>query len=265
MKNLLTVICVGFCLFICSCKNETIQLQRPVSEISIDGDASDWENAPLQFVEDFNGMLGLANDDDNMYVVFKFSDGMLARKIRRFGATFWIDIEGDKNKQYGIRYASSKELADSLDVMRPMFQSENSEMKSRAPQLQARAVEPGFMILINGEQEDLMAEKSKAGPAASSNYEGGSYCYELRIPLPLALKDDGKLGIGIEVGGISQDDMKSMRSNMGGGDMGGRMGGGRMGGGRRGGGMRGGSRPGDDMRKGMEKQEYWFKAILAQQ
>ena len=265
MKYYLTVICVGFCLLICACKNVTMQLQRPFAEINIDGDASEWENAPLQFVEDFNGMLGLANDDDNMYVVFKFSDGMLARKIRRFGVAFWLDIESDKNKQYGIRYAASQELADSLDVMRPTFPNDNNEMKSRTPRFQARAVEPGFITLINGAQEDLLTENATTGPAAASKYEGGSYCYELRIPLPLALEDDGKLGIGIEVGGISQDDMKSMRSNMGGGDMGGRMGGGRMGGGRRGGGMRGGSRPGDDMRKGMEKQEYWFKAILAQQ
>jgi len=95
------------------------------------------------------------------------------------------------------------------------------------------------------------------------------------MPIPISIESGDEVKLGLELGGMSDEDRKAMMQEMGGmrgaggrsgggmggrsgGDMGGRRGGG-MGG--RPGGMQGGQGPSGG--SGLEKQEMWFTMVLA--
>ena len=95
---------------ISGCDSYKIQNKWQDGKISIDGDYSDWEDNDLQFFEETNAVIGSVNDAENLYIMFRFTDQKLARRIKRMGVTLWLDKEGKKNKNYGIRYTGSLDL-----------------------------------------------------------------------------------------------------------------------------------------------------------
>ena len=128
-------------------------------------------------------------------------------------------------------------------------------------------------MIIQDDEKTERNEFSFDGPAAGSTYQNGVFCYEFRLPIPISTEMDKKLKLGLELGGMSDEDRRAMRQERGGmrgeggrpGGMGGRPGGmgGRPGGmGGRPGSMRDGDRLSGGI--GFEKQEIWFSVLLAQ-
>ena len=105
------------------------------------------------------------------------------------------------------------------------------------------------------------------GMAAGSKIIDGVFCYEFRLPIPMAIKSKDKIDLCVEIGGLNKDDLKDMRRprfnrdggmGMPPGGMSRRPGG--MHGGH--GGMRGGPRQRPDASM-MEQQDIWLKLVLA--
>ena len=257
--------------FILSCNGNKIQNQWTDQEIAIDGKYADWEGISHTFLEDQNLVMGLTNDENNLYLMFRGNDERMARRIRMMGVTVWLNKGGKKKKDYGICYTGSADLHISDRPRLRPNDERSKQMEERMEKMREKFREklprPGRIMIIQGDQKTERDESSFDGPAAGSTYQNGVFCYEFRLPIPISAELGEKLRLGLELGGISDEDRKAMMQEMGGmrgrggrrgGGMGGRPGG--MGG-RPGGGMRGGGRPSGGF--GFEKQEIWFTVILA--
>ena len=239
------------------CKNLKMQNQWADDPITIDGNYSDWDDNSLQYFEENNVMMGSMNDAENLYVMFRFNDQKLARKIQMFGVTIWLNEKGKKKKDYGIRYAGSVALNASL---RPEVRSsENLQRLGNMQQMSKSRPEPGTITIISRGEETNLPENNPQGPSAASTNQQEVFCYEFRIPLPLNTEWGEKLSLGMEVGGIDPEDFAKMR-----GQTGGMRGGGGKSGGRMGGGMKGGRGSRPSIGNMFEKQEMWVRVLLAE-
>ena len=261
------------------CKGNKIRNQWVDQEIDIDGKFSDWAGINQNILEDQNIVVGMANDENNLYLMFRGNDERMARRIGMMGVTVWLNKEGKKKKDFGILYTGSTDLHVSYRPEVRPSDSRNQQMDNRMQQMMEKRREnlpkPGMIMIIQGEDKSERNEYALEGPAAGSAYENGVFCYEFKLPIPINIESGGEIKLGLELGGMSDEDRKAMMQEMGGmrgaggrsgGGMGGRTGGGM--GGRRGGGM--GGRPGGMQGgqgpaggSGLEKQEMWFTVVLA--
>lgn len=255
------------------CKGDKIQNQWVDREIAIDGKYADWEGIPQNILEDQNIVIGTANDDNYFYIMLRMNDERMARRIRMMGVTVWLNKDGKKKKDYGICYTGSTDLHISdRPGLRPTDER-STQMEERMEKMRKRLSEKlpraGRIMIIQGDEKTERDESSFDGPAAGSTYEKGVFCYEFKLPISISTELGKRIKLGLELGGMSDEDRKAMMKEMGGrpgGGMGGRPGGigGRPGGmGRRPGDMRGGERPSGGF--GFEKQEVWLDVVLAKE
>lgn len=288
------LIFLGLVVFslIAGCGGDKIENQWADREIVIDGKFADWEGIAQYTLEDQNLVMGVANDANNLYLMFRGTDEQMARRIQMLGVTIWMDKENKKQKNYGINYTGSTDIHISY---RPKMERDDRKPREmdaqRVKALEERMAKmrerrkgdlpgPGRIFIIEGDQKTERSEIALEGPVAGSAYDAGVFCYEFKLPIPMGIKNGKEMKIGLELGGMSKEDQAAMRQEMGGmrgrgerpdgdqppdGEMGGRPGGMRgrpsgMGG--RPGGMRGGDR--SPVVQGFERQEVWFSVVLAE-
>ena len=253
--------------------------------ITIDGDTNEWKGLPLTYLGKSVHYLSIAHDHDNLYLMWRFSDRRLARRIMARGVTVWLNGDGKRKESFGIRYAGSEELAAALRketaasrkrVEQPAG-DENDEPARGAPpddmpagerrpdgmqrQGPARLQQPGTLTVFNGDKMEVLYETNEHGPRAGSAVHDGVFGYELLIPLRLiggkvAELTGGEtqtLRIGVEIGGMSYSERKAMREKAGGGSGHVRFGGGMDRGGEMGEGMEPGGGMGE-MGEGMGRE-----------
>ena len=263
------VLVLGLSILV-GCKGNKIQNQWADREIKIDGKYENWEGFNQNILEDQKIVVGMANDENNLYLMFRGNDERMARRIRMMGVTVWLNKEGKKKKDSGILYTGSTDLHVSyrpeINSSNPRNQQMEKRMKRMMERQREKLPQPGMIMIIQGENRNERNEYSLEGPAAGSAYENGVFCYEFKIPIPMSTGSNNEVKLGLELAGISDKDRKAMMREMGGmrgaggrsgGGMGGRPGG--MGG--RPGGMRGGERPSGGT--GFEEEEMWFTVVLA--
>ena len=78
---------------------EKIESSPTGDRIALDGDPSDWEGIPITYLEDSLHVASIAHDDDNLYLMFRFADGGLARQILMRGVTLWVNGDGKNRKK----------------------------------------------------------------------------------------------------------------------------------------------------------------------
>ncbi len=286
----LFIFLLGFSLLL-SCKGDKIQNQwADHGKIAIDGKYADWEGIAQYTLEEQNIVAGLANDDIFLYFMFRGNDEQMARQIQMMGVTIWLNKEGKKQKDYGICYTGSTDIHISRRPEMAESDRRPKEMDERMKQMEERMKKtrekrrenlpnPGRIFVIHDDEKTEQSEISFEGPAAGSAYKDEVFCYEFRMPLPISIETGKEIKLGLELGGMNEEDQNAMRQEMremrgqgempdGGeppnGDMGGRPGGmGKPGGmGGRSDGRPGGKQPSGG--SGMEKQEIWFTILLAE-
>jgi hypothetical protein len=257
------------------CKNTEVQSHWSAEPVKVDGEMTEWPSGSTVYFEDSGVQLGLRNDSQNLYILFRFGNQAWARAIRRGGLTLWLDNSGKKKKDFGIRYAGGPSPSEMQEGQMPnrggFLDSLTPEQQQRLIDMQTTAAHQIIVINKKSDQEITISAGGSSGPEVSFGSPQGTYTYEFSIPLQksdlshygIGAQPGQAICLGLEWGGMSESDRKRMREEMGGGtpgDMGGGppggMGGGRGGG--RGGGPRGGS--------GMQppaKQEIWVKTQLA--
>jgi len=262
----LLLLTLGGTILLLSCKNTEVQSHWSAEPVKVDGEMTEWPSGSTVYFEDSGVQLGLRNDNQNLYILFRFSNQAWARSIRMGGVTLWLDNSGKNKKDFGIRYAGGPSFSD-LQKMRPS--NEGGFRETLTPEQQQRLVEMEKTIadqitIINkkGDQEITLPADGSKGPAGSFASPQGTYTYEFSIPLQKS--DVSRYGIGaqpgqticlgLEWGGISESDRKRMMPEGGG------MGGGPPGGG---GMLPGGGRSGPGGTQPSEKQEIWVKTLLA--
>lgn len=147
------------------------------SRIDVDGIGTDWQRIPLANFQKPNLTLGLSNDANNLYVMLAFKDLSLIRMFRMEGITIWMNFEGKKNKDLGIKYIPPYE-PDALI---------NERLGNRMPPEQMRRMETrqrnrksGISIIKDGVTLTSIAGNM---PVAAMQSKLGIYNLELKIPL----------------------------------------------------------------------------------
>jgi hypothetical protein len=254
------------------CKTKEIPSSWADSEITIDGNASDWSEYPGTMFEDQGAVLDIANDSEFLYILFKTRDMRWVRTIRSGGLTFYLNPKDKKSKDHYLLFRGGP----SRETMRHFFgdnRGENAQetKRFRPPGFEnGKEPEPSLICFLT----DMLAEKQvpldgSEGPAIACDTSGGFFVYEFRIPLALGsvryngigAKPGQTITIGAEWGGF-KNSRRDFRPE-GRGEFGGTMpptelppseGPGGMGG--PGGGF------GGNRHQMPEKQEIWFKTEL---
>ena len=86
--------------------------------ITLDGDPSDWEGIPVIYLKDSLHVSAFAHDDDNLYLMYRFADEGLARRLLMRGVTLWINGDGktkNKKEEFAVRYPGSRQIAEHFE------------------------------------------------------------------------------------------------------------------------------------------------------
>jgi hypothetical protein len=263
----LLLLTLGGTILLLSCKNTEVQSQWSAEPVKVDGEMTEWPSGSTVYFEDSGVQLGLRNDSENLYVLFRFGNQAWARAIRRGGLTLWLDNSGKKKKDFGIRYAggpSPSEMQKGEMSNRGGFlDSLTPEQQQRLIDMQTDAAHQVIVINKKSDQEITISADGSSGPEVSFGSPQDTYTYEFSIPLQksdvshygIGAQPGQAISLGLEWGGMSESNRERMREERGGG-----MGGGGEGG--RGRGGMGGGRGGPGMQP-PEKQEIWVKTQLA--
>jgi hypothetical protein len=263
-------------ILLVGCKAQKVETYWSATPVQVDGQMTDWAGYRTIYFEDSGVQLGLRNDSQNLYVLFRFSNQTWVRAIRRGGVTLWLDNSGKKKKDFGIRYTGGPSISQTQEgemLDRGGFlDSLTPEQRQRFTNMQTASAHQLTVIDKNNDEERAISADGSAGPAVSFGSPDGVYTYEFSIPLQksdvsyygIGAQPGQAICLGLEWGGAGGRNPTTPR--MGGGGEGrgeGGMGGGRhggMGGGPRGG--MGGGRGGSGAQP-PEKQEIWVRTSLA--
>jgi hypothetical protein len=262
-------------ILLVGCKTQEVQTHWSEEPVQVDGEMTEWASGSTVYFEDPGVQLGLRNDNQNLYILFRFNNQAWARAIRMGGVTLWLDNSGKKKKDFGIRYTGGPPLSE-LQKMRPSSEggfreSLTPEQEQRLAEMEKATADQITVIDKKSNQELTMRADGSGGPAVCFASPQGTYTYEFSIPLEKSDVFDYGIGaqpgqticLGLEWGGMSKANRQKMMEGMGGGMGGGPPGG--MGGGPPGGmgGGRGGGHRGGPGMQTPEEQELWVKTQLA--
>jgi len=269
-KKTVVFLALGGLILLTSCNTQEVKTQWLTGSVKVDGEITEWADMSTSYFEESGVQLGLCNDAENLYVLFRFNNPQWARAVRMGGITLWLDNSGKKKKDFGIRYSGGPPLSD-LQKMGGsgeggFRESLTPEQKQRLADREKAAADQITFINKKSNLEIKLKADGSGGPAVGFASLEGTYAYEFSIPLDKGHAFDYAVGakpgqticLGLEWGGMG--DRQRMRQGMGGGRGEGGMGsrppegmrGGRPGGGR------GGARM-----QPPEKQELWVKTELA--
>lgn len=259
------------------CKGQAeVAPQWTTKPIEVDGNMADWAGITTTYFEGVAVQLGLCNDNDRLYILFRFNNQTYSRLIGIGGLTLWLDNAGGKKKDFGFRYSGGPARPMVQD---PGMSGEGGFLDRLTPEQKERlaqqTAETDRITVVGGEHdmETILPIDGTRGPAVAFAELKGMYTYEFSIPLKktdlvtygIDSRPGETLSLGLEWG-LSDEERRRMMEEMGAGRGGGMMGGGGQPGGGTGGRPPGGGMggPGGMTRPQMPgKQEVWVKTMLA--
>jgi hypothetical protein len=212
---------------------EKIESSPTGDRIVLDGDPSDWEGVPITYLKDSLHVSAIAHDNDNLYVMYRFADEGLARRLLMRGVTLWINGDGKtkkKKEEFAVRYPGSEQIAEQFADEDPRgeryrAETEGSDTYGRggaSPSLASIRQVPGQITVIRRGIKETGDEKDTAGPTAASAFNEGVFCYELKISfadiggkiVDASPSKNRKVAIGVQIGGMTQAEMESLQAAM---------------------------------------------------
>lgn len=177
--------------------------------LAIDGVADEWT---MTWVQDNDKIFSynVCADDDNLYVRVKTRDFYAKRKIVAFGFTLWIDVNGKKKKNLGLRFPiGGTEAEERLVKIRDQGTPGNSlgeraDYQKVVDQIMIKDLE--IMELIGLADDPITSTRSgitNGIKVAIGMDTGGAYVYEALIPFKsyrLSREALSKIGVGFETG-----------------------------------------------------------------
>lgn len=267
--------------FMAGCSRPKLTSKRVHKTITIDGNSVEWEN-DLEFFEDQTMGVGIANDEKNLYFCAVTSDDELHRQLVLRGLNIWLDSEGGKTKDYGIRYPLGM-AAMNQGLRQEMMKGVRGQPDGKMPSTLHLEKIPNHLqmefALMGAKAVGNDFDYRKDMPIqfrvpVYNNYRGielkiqgdaGRIIYEGKIPMDEFIKDKEKvsdvIGLGIEIPEMERPSGRPggrMQGNRPGGGMGHSSGG--MAGDRP---KRGKMRP--SAMKPMKSLSFWGKVTLAQE
>ncbi len=101
----------------------SISLDSPPvgGRITVDGEPSDWDGLPVAYLEDSLRVVSASHDEENLYLMYRFGDERLARRLLQRGVILWINGDGkakNKDDAFGIRYTGSEAIGEFVERRR---------------------------------------------------------------------------------------------------------------------------------------------------
>lgn len=234
----------------------------PPSNLSIDGDAAEWQGRLRALPGTSGASMAVSNDAQNLYVALYVTDATLQRQILGDGFVLWLDKQGGQQKRVGLRFPlGGRPGRGGMDGPRGGSRGEAQERPERperpqpgqgnAPPSRERPGLPPDAFesaewAWNGQTTGVGEPMATlTGVHASVQRSGGALVYEVQIPL--VAQAEGGPAVGVQRGtvGVGFQALAGAQRPSGGrpdGPQGGGRGG--MGGPPSGGGMQGGGPPG---------------------
>ena len=261
-------------------RTPTLRSHRTGTPITVDGSDTDW-GAGRYVLEDTPLTLGLANDDDYLYVSLATADRAIQMQVVTRGVELWLDPEGGKESYFGVRLPQAD--ADALRAGRSKAAdngggsrgARGSASPERMAELFAAFVDQREVYVLDSPKDEGWKTTAGSGDPLQLRVQYGQnrLVLEARIPLEyvghpsyrIQASEGTYLGLGVNV---PEPERPSRGSSMGRSGSGGRGGMGGKGGGMRGGGMRGGRGGGGTRGSGTgerapESLEQWVRVSLA--
>lgn len=267
---------------IIGCGDTKIDSKWRTQNIVIDGNESDWGNS-LTYVDDLKSLVGVENDDKNLYLCLVTNDQELETKVLRMGLTVWFDKTASDNKDFGIRFPIGRGGVDRAAMRQAI--NDNEGQRPDPEKMREMLVQNENEAEIVGKNNDVsrIPLTQLKGVELKIGLKNSRLVYEMKIPLShtggfdYALNADtgSTISVGLETGTFQKNSNREngyrrqeggeggveAPSGEGGGD---NFGGERMGRGE-GGGRRGGfsGRQGNFNSSSFEPVSFWAKVKLA--
>jgi hypothetical protein len=212
---------------------EKVESSPAGHRIVLDGDPSDWAGIPIIYLKDSLHVSAIAHDDDSLYLMYRFADDGLARRLLSRGVTLWINGDGKakkKKEEFAVRYPGSAQIAEQFEDEEPVqdhYQAETGESgaagRGEPPaSLASLRQVPSELTVIRRGRKETVKEDDPAGPTAASAFNEGVFCYELKIPIA---EIGGKVtnanpakqrhvAIGVQIGGMTRAERETLQAAM---------------------------------------------------
>ncbi len=101
-------------------------------EIEIDGKDNDWDDAKI-YMKDKNLVVGIANDDEFLYLCFYPTTNRSIKNAIQQGISFWFNTDGKKNRDNGFSYplAMNKPSTNNKESSKTKFTSGKNMKEER--------------------------------------------------------------------------------------------------------------------------------------
>ena len=202
-------------------KEQVVQSKWAAAPPRIDGLSDDWSGEVYNYEKGID--YALSNDLNNLYILFIFKDPKYLSSIDFTGMAIWLNSEGKKKSDLGIRFFRKKVTADELIASlekRGQVLSEAEKAKFKANRFYFL-----FQSEVINKKANSPAQAENAAqtelPAYRAMLKERTVNYECRVPFsalgiqPSALSlESGKgLKIGFEWGGMTKEMREAMMAN----------------------------------------------------
>jgi len=185
MKNILQITVILMMVFsFSSCKSQGLASIYISSERVVDGYVDEWQDNEMTFLEKQDIMVGIVNDDENLYLSFYTTSQERAMQLMMSGFTVWLDANG-KKKSFGIHYPVRN--IDGMEMQKP---ERGVNEQSREEKSSTDNAKPDFMekvdknlVIIDGKDEKEYKIEYLQDIQVAYTFNREMFIYELKIPL----------------------------------------------------------------------------------
>jgi hypothetical protein len=278
LKTVFAILCLLLTVtYQVSAKENVIKSSWTDIPVKIDGFINEWKDDTLNVEDKVKVDYAFKNNADYIFVFFRFNDPKYLSTIEHTGITLWLNTQGKKKKNLGVKFTKKQISADEYIAMLEKRQGPlGAEQKEQFRQNASYTISQAKMVDKKGKPLDHDEQSASMGESANNvSVQEDSVVYEFRVDikgmpeevLGKAATPGEMLKIGFEWGGLTDEIRKEyMKGSASGGDSGpiGISEGGRGGGGTEGAGFGGASPAGlTALRKMTKEYSFWVDVHLA--
>jgi hypothetical protein len=206
-------------------KDDPVDSQWAAAPASIDGMNTEWGNIPMNQYKKTKVEYAFMNGQDNLFILFIFKDPKYLSSINWTGLTVWLNDEGKKKKDLGIRFVRKEITADDYIAIleKQAGQQMPEERKNQIRQNKNYVLFDQELINKKAENYDEDAEKPKFQDAAFrlGQTEKGiifefsiSYLKLAELGVGFGAEPGDMIRVGFEWGGATKEMKEAIASRM---------------------------------------------------
>lgn len=190
--------------------------------VQVDGMEQEWAAENLINMKKYGADYGFKNDGNFLYSIFIFKDSEYLSSIQQTGMTIWLNAEGKKKKDYGIRF---QQLALPPEKYIELLEARGGALTDIQKQ-QIRAKKQHYVpnVFIVNKDEEAVRANAEYKPAVfnMAQYED-RLVYEFAVPLEkpeenafgIGTQPGQSIKVGFEWGGMTEEMKEARLSRMG--------------------------------------------------